>query len=407
MSATHTWLDALTLGVHAVAADGAPMTERKGLDFADLPLTDDGPNTQTITVTLATPGEVNVHATGAGYVYALQDTDQIVNVQADSECSIVLPLASLHTGRHVTFRVTPTSAYTVALMLTNSDGVLGPLRVLAKLGGGKALELVSDGLAWQPVEGYGDMDDVAEAFPVLRDFSGQGHDGTLVGMTAAELVRDVPSLVNVGRSISFPGGTAYATMGNVLDFESTRPFSVACWVRTLSNGSMALVSKIGGTHPVGWELMIASNSGKPELLLQGWSGTATVYLAVRTDTAVVNDTSDRWHLIVATYDGSKSAAGIHICIDGSEPTPHTVFTSLGDYSISNPGDFNLAMKSDASTPYTGEMADPAVWDRVLTAAEVTEVYNGGSPMDLTTATTAANLRGYWRTTARGWTVAPS
>ena len=404
MTATHTWLDALTLGVHAVAADGAPMTERKGLNFADLPLTDDGPSAQTITVTLATPGEVNVHATGAGYVYTLLDTDQIVNVQADSECTCVLPLASLHTGRHVTFRVTPASLYTVALMLTNSDGVLGPLRVLAKLGGGKALELVSDGLAWQPIEGYGDMDDIADRFPALLDYSGQGYHGVLVNETLGDLTRSVPGGSPVGRSIYFSGG--YATMGNVLDFECTDPFSVAAWVKTTGTGSVCIMGKSGATNSQGWRLLITggTTNGRPELYLQGWDGTQGV-LAVRTDTTVVNDGG--WHLVVATYDGSKTAAGMHVYVNDTEPTPHTAFNTLGSRSITNTGNLNVGAHHDGLTPYAGNMADPAVWNRVLTPTEIREIYNMGTTMDLTAATSAANLRGYWRTTARGWTIAPS
>ena len=238
--------------------------------------------------------------------------------------------------------------------------------------------------------------DVAAQFPALADLSGNGYDVELVNAEPGDYVEAAPGGAD-GYALELNGHRKqYGTAGDVLDFEATRALMASAWVKTTATGTMALMSKIGGANPVGWELLLSSSAGKPELLFQGWSGTGTVYLAVRTNTAVVNDGQP--HLVTATSDGT-GAAGIKILIDGAVVTDlHTVFDTLGSALVTNHGDFNLGSKSDGSTCFTGQITDPSVHNRVLTTAEVLAMYHGGVPIDLRTLPSATALAAYWRTT---------
>ncbi|QDK39492.1 LamG domain-containing protein [Bdellovibrio sp. NC01] len=104
--------------------------------------------------------------------------------------------------------------------------------------------------------------------------------------------------------------------------------------------------------------------------------------------------SNAWHQVIVTWDGSLNASGVKIYVDGTEVVYNVadsrIDTSSGDTSYSQNGSGTPA--SDASYPFyllgnpgststnpassafSGTMDEFAVWNRVLTPAEVARVY---------------------------------
>lgn len=143
-----------------------------------------------------------------------------------------------------------------------------------------------------------------------RDYSGRGNTGTLSGTT-------LPTWVSgkLGKGLSFDGSTAYVNVGNVsaLGFERTNAFSVSEWIKGACS-ACSLTGKMNNASPfTGWDLEISGNAPAGRLsfyLINEWNTNAIQVLTTRT----VND--NQWHHIVATYDGSSSASGVKLYVDG-------------------------------------------------------------------------------------------
>ena len=101
----------------------------------------------------------------------------------------------------------------------------------------------------------------------------------------------------------------------------------------------------------------------------------------------MNNTTD-WHHIVATYDGTAESAGVVVYFDG---TAHTIANggltnyitdtlNTDDITV-NATDFTLGSRAHAHHANI-HLDDVAIFDYVLTAAQVTSIYNSGNSLDV-------------------------
>ncbi len=102
-----------------------------------------------------------------------------------------------------------------------------------------------------------------------------------------------------------------------------------------------------------------------------------------------HDSSNRWFHIVASYDNSQELFKLYI--DGSLRTSEQKnnFGNIGSNS------YYAFLGSYIGIAYrlAGRMDDVAIWDRALTADEVSTLYNNGAPQNIT-APLANNLQVY-------------
>ncbi|TWU59167.1 Planctomycete cytochrome C [Rubripirellula tenax] len=105
------------------------------------------------------------------------------------------------------------------------------------------------------------------------------------------------------------------SLGSLGDFAIDQPFSVATWFRSDNphSGGAGLVAKMDlENHYRGWDVFLAG--GKMAMhLIDRWPDAA---IKVTTKDRVVE--KDRWHHVCITYDGSATAAGIQIYMDGKK-----------------------------------------------------------------------------------------
>jgi hypothetical protein len=191
------------------------------------------------------------------------------------------------------------------------------------------------------------------------------------------------------KSFNFDGTDDYINIGNVseLDFVHTDPFSVSAWVKTSSATYQSVVNKILNSSPyTGYQFAVKSDGNIQADLV----GTGTL----RKYTTSANVSNGSFHHIVWTYDGSTNASGVKFYVDGSEVTSTTTSYDNLSTSISNSDPFCIGMNPPA-VPFTGNIDDVSVWNKELSASEVTELYNAGKPFDLSTHSAAANLVGFW------------
>jgi hypothetical protein len=78
--------------------------------------------------------------------------------------------------------------------------------------------------------------------------------------------------------------------------------------------------------------------------------------------------SGAWSHVVATWDGSSAAAGIHLYVDGTEAARQSVFDGVGTRNDDSAVPFNL--NCNGGGMYGGAINDVRLFDRVLTPTEI-------------------------------------
>lgn len=190
------------------------------------------------------------------------------------------------------------------------------------------------------------------------------------------------------KSIVFGGTDEYVTMGNILAFERTDSFSVSAWVK-YSGSNYVMVTKLssgGGWR--GYEFYADSNG---KLYFTLINTLTTNQLEVQTTNGGIND--GNWHHIVVTYAGTSAPTGVIFYVDNAVWS-HTTLTNTLTSTIVTTDPFKLG--SDGSTFSIGYMDETSVYDKALSASEVTWVYNNKEPRDLYASGAPSNLVAWWR-----------
>ncbi len=152
---------------------------------------------------------------------------------------------------------------------------------------------------------------------------------------------------------------------SIFNFSSTHPFTAMAWIRTLGVSHMAIISKFDLVSGNGWSFSVGHGAGTLGLLLVT-GGTPAGGASI----AGVND--GNWHFVAATYDGSGSASGVQMYLDGVSTPMGAPVGSVG--SISNSGPLTIGGEPDGSDAFDGNVNYPAVFGTVLTAAQIQQLY---------------------------------
>ena len=108
-------------------------------------------------------------------------------------------------------------------------------------------------------------------------------------------------------------------------------------------------------------------------------------------------TTTQWYSIVFTYDGSESQNGINLYIDSVlDASPARSNSGVYDEIDAGVGNPIVGFNSISPSTGTGNLSEISFWNKELTQAEVTELYNGGNIFDLNTHSANANLLSYYK-----------
>ena len=179
--------------------------------------------------------------------------------------------------------------------------------------------------------------------------------------------------------MSFDGTDDDISFGDVLDFERTDPFSVSMWVNFDADSSYEiLISKIyHSASPLrGWEIQ---RDGSGKIIFQFISTWPTNAIDVISTTATI-DAADGWTHLLMTYDGSSSASGVTIYLDGSSIALTTNKDTLSATTINTDSLLIGTRENLSGFFFGGDMDEVGIWSRELTALEVLNLYKGGAGM---------------------------
>jgi hypothetical protein len=169
-----------------------------------------------------------------------------------------------------------------------------------------------------------------------------------------------------------------------------------------------------GTEPVTWQCWAKSSASvfqgilgkRPNLGLRDgihFALTATGAVELRiaqstlTDKQVTTTTTGfndgEWHHFAFTFDG-VNAAGMIIYVDGSPVATSTDSDDvINNYNVDS--DFTIGSGRYTDEYFDGCIDDVAIYDKALSAAEITTIYNGGNPPNLEVTGPVSNMVGYW------------
>jgi hypothetical protein len=205
------------------------------------------------------------------------------------------------------------------------------------------------------------------------DSSSSALTGTLTGM-------DPNTDWVTGRvfgGLEFDGTAESITMGDVLDFETTAPFSLAVWVKlglTDPTTAQTLVAKANSSGAfTGYYLQVAGTVANDPL---GFAliGAGSVNNRVQIRFPRPNDLL--WHLVVVTYDGSGVAAGMAGYVDGVLQTPTVERDTLTGSTVTTLP-FTISSRNGAIDYVTGTLDEVQVYSHVLSPAAVLRLYTRG------------------------------
>ena len=248
---------------------------------------------------------------------------------------------------------------------------------------------VSDVLALNPL-GYWRLNGNA------NDVSTHGNNGmpaagvTFTGPGLGAPIADPNSQAAVfngapGQSISMP--TTASVQLFQLDWYSH--MTVMIWARTswTANNRVLLAKEEGSVNFRGFALSLDNGEGGAGTPMGGgrlvfalqhnpsFGPGSGNFLAVET-LSPIND--GNWHFLVATYDGSGQARGISLYVDGAAAatTLYSTGNSLNSMSTVNNVPVEIGARAlDDDRPFSGLLAEAAIFGTALTAAQVRQLQN--------------------------------
>lgn len=247
---------------------------------------------------------------------------------------------------------------------------------------------LSDSGAPPNLVGWWKMGD-GDTHPTLQDSSTGGHNGTMTNMESTDITVDSPGAYFSTKSLLFDGVNEYITMGGVLGFEYTDSFSFSFWFKTTATGGMFVSKQLGSGTYRGYDIDLTA--GRIRLVLDNDGVTGPNELQIYTSNTF-NDGS--WHHAVITYDGSASASGVTIWVDGVSQSLTTASNTLTG-TIANAANFEIGRRSDGVW-YAGNLTEVVAYNKELSSAEITWIYNNGLPRSPRDFGAPSNLVAWWK-----------
>ena len=169
---------------------------------------------------------------------------------------------------------------------------------------------------------------------------------------------------------------------NSSGFSSTSyTFTISCWIKPHGRQNGGIWEQYDGSVGAGRLGLFTITNGKIRLRFKN--------SYITSSSAVIADNSNTWYHVVAQYQ----YASRELFVDNASAVSQTANQS-SDHSTSGL-DFKIG-KAFAGAPgsayyFDGEITEWAAWDAILTAGEITSLYNGASPLFVR----PGNMRAYF------------
>ena len=237
--------------------------------------------------------------------------------------------------------------------------------------------------------------DSLRAYWKFDESSGNAADAHTGGHTLTNngTIPYVAAKLNNGADLEATDAADFFEKADHADFDITTNLSISCWINIESaigaGGYRILADKFEDTgSQKSYALFLTNNGGTLQVIF-----TKTTDGATRTD-MVVNwaFSTATWYHLVSVYD--DTAKTTEFFVDGSSIGTSSAVAASGIYS--GTATFRVGNgHADffGSGWWDGIIDEYGIWAKKLTSAEVTSLYNGGTPMayPFTEATSGKNF----------------
>jgi hypothetical protein len=207
---------------------------------------------------------------------------------------------------------------------------------------------------------------------VFHDVSGNGNTANSGGGFTWQSNAGFPGTTPLWTT---PGGTCGNCSTNIAltNFNGSVPFSASVWINENTGAETTMLSTTANfLNYQGWEF--EKRSGQNVVLF--WiANTYTGNTIQIHGTANINNGAR--HYVVVTYDGSQTAAGMKIYVDGVADTTTTDFNSLSASAASGRA-LDIAQRTDGAEGFAGVLAFAEVYNCVLSPSTIAS-YNSRGP----------------------------
>lgn len=213
------------------------------------------------------------------------------------------------------------------------------------------------------------------------------------------------------KAISFDGTNDHVLVPDQDEFSfgdgsgNDKPFTFSAWVFVEDvtggdEGPFITKGQVGGGTNI--EYLFKHASGLLRAFIYRGDNTGTNNrIKLQADAASISDAT--WTHVVLTYDGSLSENGLKFYTNGLA----TAATAGKDADYSGGGGTRNSTQpliigktnnagANAAQTYEDKMADVCIFNKELSATEVSELYNGGRVKNMLKATTYGDLISWWK-----------
>ena len=206
----------------------------------------------------------------------------------------------------------------------------------------------------------------------LTDSSGNEHDGRF-------LLGDLTYPLGIVNKAGDFDGQVHAQLGSFLQIDSSTPFAMAFFVRSGDKEPMTVLSQLDPKTGNGFVLSFDEaipignllRGSKVYLRLGGSTPTESIEIQTkhRLPTSSKDPDSGRpWYHVAVNYDGSGTAAGLKLYINGAlEPVDVLGTRKLASFRKTTPLEIGNKI---AGKPFNGQIDDLRLYNRTLPEAEI-------------------------------------
>jgi hypothetical protein len=173
-----------------------------------------------------------------------------------------------------------------------------------------------------------------------------------------------------GGAVDFTGGGGdHIHIGAAPVLANLPALTVTAWIRpaTVANDGAIRCVFDKGTPTAGWAITIGEGG-------EGRVGFHAFYATSQESVQSVDNAvaANAWSFVAASWDGGTGTTGIRLYVDAARLTTSVVTGAIG----TRPDDSGIdaAINCINATSYTGAMDDVRIYDRVLSAAEIAQLY---------------------------------
>ena len=205
----------------------------------------------------------------------------------------------------------------------------------------------------------------------------------------------VAPVTGEGRSVSLDGVSEYFANTSLQLLGIANTWSISLWANRQQLLADRQIIKIGST-----------DSGLPNTILLAASGSADLRLILQDDVGAVFiefvwegvfTSLDSWEHIAFTFDG----VSIVMYLNGTATFPDFfIINGSGTMDDNARSIFYGAFKVGQENPFPGFLGHLGIWNTVLSAGDVTEIFDNGHSIDLRSDfgsyVSSLSLKHYWR-----------